>query len=647
MMNQTQKHTTGKKLLALLLALIMTVSLLPMSVFAAEIDAEPDQAVIDLVGDSQSENRDNLNADDSAGSGADSVETIADAAADQNAENRIAPLADDSDTGVTTVIAGSDFQNLNGDAARAQTVTKILTQMQNAGYTKADGFLFCGDYDYSTVNNQTSTEAGITALKNAVTGTYGTLTDERMVLVEGNHDAATANGLATSGAHDAAEYGVFVINEDDYMWRNSDKSRIQQTANNLQSYLDAKVTAKYAKPIFVVSHLPLHYSMRTRNDGDGKYANYIFDVLNAAGANGLNIIFLYGHDHSNGWDDYLGGAAVYLAKGDQINIAQASQTVFKEETLNFTYMNAGFTGYYENHNRADDTLTMTVFRITDDTVTVERYSDAGVHKLKSAGVTNSYKNESGYAPNTTVYESPQTIALGSVTPPATVSDGNVSVTAPGLTGLTAIKNTVSFDKSVYSAYASYDITPEGYTRGDKATVTVTLDEADGFVASREVTVIDQKNQNTTTASIDNGQVTFTTNHFSTYDIAQAAPAEPTERTYTRVTSLDELVSGGQYLLIVNEGTDYFMLPESVTKGNAGSQRIGFDIETTTVAGGDTITGDYSAKEWTFTKDGDGWKIGTASGNITFTSTSEYSITATLASPGNTLTISGSENNFEF
>lgn len=40
MMNQTKKHTTSKKLLALLLALIMTVSLLPMSVFAADVDAE-------------------------------------------------------------------------------------------------------------------------------------------------------------------------------------------------------------------------------------------------------------------------------------------------------------------------------------------------------------------------------------------------------------------------------------------------------------------------------------------------------------------------------------------------------------------------------------------------------------------------------
>ena len=142
-MNQTQKHTTGKKLLALLLALIMTVSLLPMSVFAAEVEAEPDQADIDLVGDSQSENGDNLNSDDSAGSDADPVETIADAAADQSAENRIAPLADGGAAGVTTtVIAGSDFQNPSGNDAGAQTVTNILTQMQNAGYTSADGFLF-------------------------------------------------------------------------------------------------------------------------------------------------------------------------------------------------------------------------------------------------------------------------------------------------------------------------------------------------------------------------------------------------------------------------------------------------------------------------------------------------------------------------
>lgn len=587
MMNQTQKHTTGKKLLALLLALVMILSLLPTSVLAT--GSEP-----------------------------------------------------------TVVIAGSDFQNPKGNDAGAQTVTNILNQMKNAGHTKADGFLFCGDYDCSTVNNQTRTEAGITALKNAVTGTYSTLADDRMVLVEGNHDAAAASGLATSGAHDADAYGVFVINEDDYMWNNSNETTIQNTANALDAYLDAKVTEGYHNPIFVLSHLPLHYSMRTKNDGDGKYANYIFDVLNEAGANGLNIIFLYGHDHSNGWDDYLGGAAVYLKKGDQINIAQGSQTVFEAKTLNFTYMNAGFTGYYDNHNGADDTLTMTVFSITGDTVTVERYSADGVHNLKSSGVTNSYKNESGYYdPNTTVYGSPQDISLTAVTPLVTKTDGNVSVTAPGLTGLTATKKDVTFDTSVYSAYVSYDITPAGYTQGNTATVAITLEDTDGFDASREVIVIDQTGKNAPVRTdITNGKVTFTTNHFSTYDIAQEALAEPAERTYTRVTSTDQLVDG-QYLLIYNTDTDKFMLPEVVTKSNSSSSRVGFNVGDTNIAGPDTITGDYSAKEWTFTKDGDGWKIGTTSGNITFTNTSNTGITATLESSGNTFTISGSADSFTF
>ena len=628
MMNQTQKHTTGKKFLALLLALIMAVSLLPMSVFAAEADAEPDQAVIDLVGDSQSENGDNLNADDSAGSDADPVETIADAAADQSAENGIAPLADDGVTGVTTVIAGSDFQNPSGDTAGAQTVTNILAKMQNAGYTKADGFLFCGDYDYSTVNNQTRTEAGITALKTAVTGTYSTLADDRMVLVEGNHDAAAASGLATSGAHDAAEYGVFVINEDDYMWNNSDKSRIQQTANNLKSYLDAKVTAKYAKPIFVVSHLPLHYSMRTKNDGDGMYANYIFDVLNAAGAKGLNIIFLYGHDHSNGWDDYLGGSCVYLAKGKNINIAQGSKTNFQTETLNFTYMNAGFTGYYDNHNGADNTLTMTAFQIYSDRVVVSRYSADGKHNLKCAGVTNSYKNENGYDPDTTVVTSPQTITLTAVEDvPALTIDG-----AP-----------VSSYKVDRATNQTLTFTPINFT----ATSWTSSDETVATVADGVVTLLKAGTVTITATGTPAARAAGDTTSASVTLTVTDSGAGSTERTYTRVTSTSELESGKQYLLIYNTDTDKFMLPEVVTKSNSSSSRMGFNVEDTNIAGPDTITGDYSAKEWTFTKDGNGWKIGTTSGNITFTSTSNTGITATLESSGNTFTISGSADNFEF
>ena len=664
-----------KKQLALFLAVCMLLSMLPLQVFAAEdasgytagmasqleedplreAASEEDEPVeegngpTDEVVDPTDEGNEPT---DEVVEPTDEGNEPTEEADETTGEEDLVALAEETleepvDDGITTVIAGSDFQNPNGNEAGAKTVTSILTQMQTAGYSDPEGFLFCGDYDYDTVGDRSSTEAGIAALKAAVTGTYSTLTEDCMVFVEGNHDPASATGLTTSGAHDATDYGVYVINEDDYMWRNSDEATIRSTATALDRYLDAKVAAGYTNPIFVVSHLPLHYTMRTYNDGDGMYANYIFNVLNEAGASGLNIIFLYGHDHSNGWDDYLGGSAVYLKKGDTINIAQASKTMFNEETLNFTYMNAGFTGYYENRNGADDTLTMTVFSIIDGTVKVERYDATGKHNLKSAGVTNSYKYEDGhYAPNAAEYGSPQTITLSSVTPPATATDGNVSVTAPGLTGLTVTKKTVSFDTSVYSAYASYDITASGYNQGDKATVTITLDAEDGFDDSRQVTVIDKDGSNPDQkVSIKNGTVTFTTNHFSTYDIAQEALAEPTERTYTRVTSTDQLVDG-QYLLIYN--AEQFMLPEVVTKTNSsGSARTGLNVESTSIAGPDTITGDYSAKEWTFTKDGDGWKIGTASGNIVFTSTSDYGITATLGSPGDTFSISGSANAFEF
>lgn len=489
MMNQTQKHTTGKKLLALLLALVMILSLLPTSVLATGSDP-------------------------------------------------------------TVVIAGSDFQARDGHTAGAQTVSNILTRMKDDGYMSADGFLFCGDYDV----NYSDSAGGKAALQRAVQNVYGTGMNE--VYVQGNHDSDTLVGstLSASGAHDADAYGVFVINEKDYMWYNDDEPTIKNTADNLKSYLDGKRNAEYTKPIFVLSHLPLHYSMRTHEGGgDGKYANYIFDVLNEAGAAGLNIIFLFGHNHSHGWDDYLGGAAIFLTTGDKINIAQSSNTAFQEETLNFTYMNAGYVGYYGDSygGTADKTLTMTTFAITDNDVTISRYSANGTHNLKSAGVYNvEHPDNSKYSTDTTTVGSPYRLTLNK------------------------------------------EITPAGE------------------------------------------------------EVTPPTGGSTTERTYTLVTSTDQLVDG-QYLLIYNTDTDKFMLPEVVTKSNSSGSRKGLNVDDTGIAGPDTITGDYSAKEWTFTADGNGWKIGTASGNITFTSTKDTGITATLESPGNTFTIGGSENSFTF
>ncbi len=309
----------------------------------------------------------------------------------------------------TVLIAASDWQHPDGNEGGLRLAGEILSALERDGIAKADGLLFCGDYDYDTYGDPAATNEGITSLISAFDGFVDR---NNVVLAQGNHDYSDPL-LSPGGNNDPKDgkYGVFVINNDDYMWHNSDEERIIQTANKLEEYLAVKAERNSSEPIFIVSHLALHYSMRTANDGDGMYAKHIFDVINQAGSKGLNIIYLYGHNHSNGWDDYLGGASVFLPKGDKILIGQNSRSEFKEETLSFTYMNAGFLGYYSNHNGADDSLTVTVFKITDDRVEIFRYDSKGSHPLKSAGVSNSYKNETAYPPNETVYSSPQTITV--------------------------------------------------------------------------------------------------------------------------------------------------------------------------------------------------------------------------------------------
>lgn len=328
----------------------------------------------------------------------------------------------------TTVLACSDFQAETGNEEGQGIVSSILEAMAEDGITKVDGFLCAGDYDYDTTENAVSTKEGVDALLEVIDD----VVDDEIVLVQGNHD--TMDGISPSGNNDPAsgDYGVFVLNEDDYMWFNDDEARIKRTTANLLEYLNEKIEERYNKPIFVVSHLPLHYNMRTKKDGDGMHANYIFNVLNAAADKGLNLIFLYGHNHSNGWDDYLGGAAIYLEKGDNILIAQNSKTRFKEETLNFTYMNAGYVGYYRHVNESDDTLTMTYFEILEDRVIISRYSKDGRYLLKSFGETNAYRDETGYEPDMSVCYSERPMYLSEVLDAEPIDESIIEETNEGV-----------------------------------------------------------------------------------------------------------------------------------------------------------------------------------------------------------------------
>ena len=314
-----------------------------------------------------------------------------------------------TDEEFTRIIACSDYQAEQGHFSSGENLYEVMSKMEEDGVDYADAFFACGDYDYEYNDSQ----RGIESLMDNMSYYVDV---ENMYFVQGNHDELTPgeDGLNPGGDNDPIDdkYGVFIINEDEYMWYNDNENIIKNLSNNLKEYLNEKIIEKYNKPIFVLSHLSLNYSMRTYNDGDGQYAKYIFDVLNEGGENGLNIIYLFGHNHSNGWDDYLGGSSVFLHKGDDILIAENSRYKFNSYKLNFTYMNAGYIGYYRAVNEgADSALTMTLFDVYSDRVVIKRYSKDGLHNLKSCGVRNKLKNELLYDPNLTVYPSSQTVSL--------------------------------------------------------------------------------------------------------------------------------------------------------------------------------------------------------------------------------------------
>ena len=644
------RNQVFKKLFSVLLALIMVAGLLPASAMAGgwgamDVDTTPELTETEQPTES---------AEPTAPAETETPEvtevpepmpenpaaTVESTQGEPTEEITIAPVNEVAAqaNGVTTVIAGSDFQNKSGDGSGKVVVQNIIQSMIDGGITSVDGFLFAGDYWIDMIPNKDDTAmlGHVNSLRDAVKEKYTNLTYDNMVCIQGNHDQVTPdpnkNGLSKSGAHDTNAYGVYVINEDDYMWASnashsstsysgmSAEAIVKQTAANLKTYLDAKTAEKYDKPIFVVSHLPLHYSMRTRNDGDCMYANLIFDVLNTAGNNGLNIIFMYGHDHSNGWDDYLGGSCVYLAKGSSINIAQSSQTNFKTETLKFTYMNAGFTGYYENRNSADNTLTMTVFQIYGDRVEVSRYSANGIHKLKCKGVTNQYKGESGYSPDTSIVESPATITLTTVADvPAIVIDGKPV-------------STCSVDKA---KNAELTLSAQNFTG------TVTWSSSEETVATVDNGTVTLHKAGTTTITATDGM-----NSASIELTVTDSNAVKTERTYTRVTSTSDIEDGKQYLIIYNSDTDYFMQPLVKTENN----RTGFTLISTTVAEPDEITGkEYINYEWTLTKSGNGWLLGSGDryAKLTNTGVSNQKVTATLESSGDVFVIDVSADSYTF
>jgi len=285
----------------------------------------------------------------------------------------------------TILIAGSDFQASTWDKNKAN-INAILGGIQNTdGYELFDGMLFPGDFTPNH-GHDNATE-GIGVLDEFSDG----FVIGNKYYAEGNHDAPTVEMLNPYGNNDpvGGTFGVFVIHEEDYGQFGGTSAN--DPAADLKAYFDEKIQSGWdtKKPIFVMTHVPLHFNWRTVSDyGAGKNAQGIVEALNYGGENGFNVIFLFGHNHSSDYDAYVGGSAIYLAKGDTMLIAKPENyKEYQEVELKFTYMNAGYVGYFADTGcGVDTTLTMTTFKIqADGSVIITRYDKDGYHNLKAEG----------------------------------------------------------------------------------------------------------------------------------------------------------------------------------------------------------------------------------------------------------------------
>lgn len=342
------------------------------------------------------------------GQKAQTAEEVMEQTEEQQADEEAGPLA--------TVFFASDYQPEVGFDAPADTLRALLKTAKADGKT-IDRIVICGDYTNDRVlhDYQLSPDESIEEIRGIAKEEFPGMNDDDMIFVQGNHDRLTEQ-ITESGLHDEGDYLIYVLNtEEDFPWKQGKKSgclaKVTKSSEAMKECFDELIRKGETRPVIIAGHVPLHFTARTsskHSTGDNLYSSLIFNVVNDA-AGSLDIIYMYGHNHSKGWDCYMGGSSVFKTAGDTILIPSFNEykidtDTYSEETLRFTYLNAGYTGYYMNcaasqydegdpdkYAAADMTLTGTVLQIYTDRMVITRYDANGPHVLGHAGAGDPYK----------------------------------------------------------------------------------------------------------------------------------------------------------------------------------------------------------------------------------------------------------------
>ena len=224
------------------------------------------------------------------------------------------------------------------------TVTSVFNGIKSADST----------FNPSTASFVGDTQTTASSVTSAAQEVYSSV---QCIYAFGNHDDEGNYGIedftGLSYGSSSTNYYIYTISENDMSTSSPDTSGFTSTVAGLDK----------TKPLFVISHMPLH---QRRNDNNGAAAWY--EAISAA-AESMDIFFFWAHNHTT--EGTADTAAYYVAKNGSETISiQGGSTV----TPNFTYANAG---YIDPPNTPARNNVATAVRIYDDSVNLTVYNAKG------------------------------------------------------------------------------------------------------------------------------------------------------------------------------------------------------------------------------------------------------------------------------
>lgn len=242
-----------------------------------------------------------------------------------------------------------------------------------------------GDFNNVSTSGKTYDSSDIDPIVEAV------FSDVDKIYTQGNNDhpdlIGKGNFVKTGKVYEKDSYIIYPINEIDFPLKqhtfyNGTPAEKEATANetieNLKTFLEDQKDTGAGKVIFILSHVPLH---QARNDNPYGYAMAL--MLNNVIDNDLDVVFLWGHNHTQD------ATQNYKNRNEQVTFNDNGTG----RTLNikFIYAAAGYINGSSTNTSVIDSGT--VATVTDTEIILTRYRRDNCNKTETLTATR-YSSQS-------------------------------------------------------------------------------------------------------------------------------------------------------------------------------------------------------------------------------------------------------------